>query len=308
MRGQWEKEWNPKKAPRRGAIQVPKEIGGNIKMRNIVKVSLKCPGHLLLCVLLIFIVVSFASTAGALPLTTGINISGMINGEVIAGTGISITDIDTGVSQTTIVFTSIPNGFDVIAYGKSHKTKHHPKKAMEIAGAVNLDTLSPAGYDFTTTMTYENGDTIVSSGQVRADPHDPHTDFYSLVLQGSYTGPTNAVDILPATATLSSIASGKVSMADKETIVLSDGGTITLKEVGTFTLLNSDAVLPFDELLHVTVDHVSFDPDTMTLQLNTTAQISPAPEVPAITPLSFLLALLSLFGLGAIAMRKMYRR
>ena len=37
---------------------------------------------------------------------------------------------------------------------------------------------------------------------------------------------------------------------------------------------------------------------------------SPKPpvEVPAITPLSFLLALLSLLGLGAIAMRKMYRR
>ena len=31
-------------------------------------------------------------------------------------------------------------------------------------------------------------------------------------------------------------------------------------------------------------------------------------EVPAITPLSLLLALLSLFGLGAIAMRKMYKR
>jgi hypothetical protein len=31
------------------------------------------------------------------------------------------------------------------------------------------------------------------------------------------------------------------------------------------------------------------------------------PEVPAITPLGFLLALLSLFGLGAIAMRKMFK-
>ena len=31
-------------------------------------------------------------------------------------------------------------------------------------------------------------------------------------------------------------------------------------------------------------------------------------EVPAITPLSFLLALLSLLGLGAVAMRKMYKR
>lgn len=34
----------------------------------------------------------------------------------------------------------------------------------------------------------------------------------------------------------------------------------------------------------------------------------PPEEVPAITPLSFLLALISLFGLGAIAMRKMYKR
>ena len=34
----------------------------------------------------------------------------------------------------------------------------------------------------------------------------------------------------------------------------------------------------------------------------------PSVEVPAITPLSFLLALLSLLGLGAIAMRGMYRR
>ena len=34
----------------------------------------------------------------------------------------------------------------------------------------------------------------------------------------------------------------------------------------------------------------------------------PSVEVPAITPLSFLLALLSLLGLGAVAMRGMYRR
>ena len=37
-------------------------------------------------------------------------------------------------------------------------------------------------------------------------------------------------------------------------------------------------------------------------------EIVPPEEVPAITPLSFLLALLSLFGLGAIAMRKMYKK
>ena len=37
-------------------------------------------------------------------------------------------------------------------------------------------------------------------------------------------------------------------------------------------------------------------------------ETTPPVEVPAITPLSFLLALLSLLGLGAIAMRKMYKR
>jgi hypothetical protein len=42
------------------------------------------------------------------------------------------------------------------------------------------------------------------------------------------------------------------------------------------------------------------------LSLETT--VTSVEEVPAITPLSFLLALLSLFGLGAIAMRKMYKR
>jgi len=36
--------------------------------------------------------------------------------------------------------------------------------------------------------------------------------------------------------------------------------------------------------------------------------VPPPEEVPAITPLSFLLALLSLFGLGAIAMRKVHKR
>ncbi len=221
-----------------------------------------------------------APTAGAYQLTTTINVSGTINGEVIAGTGISIVDTNAGVSQTTIVFSSIPSGFNPITYGKSWKTKHHPKIGQEdpIWCAVNLNTLSPAGYDFMTTMTYENGDSIVSTGQVRASY--PDNDSYSLVLQGNYTGPTNVVDILPATATLSSIAPGKVSMVDNETIVLSNSSAITLKEVGTFTLQNLTAVLTCDELLHVTVDHVNFDPNTKTLQLNTTAQFSPATPIP----------------------------
>ncbi len=34
----------------------------------------------------------------------------------------------------------------------------------------------------------------------------------------------------------------------------------------------------------------------------------PPVEVPAITPISFLLAPVSLFGLGAVAMRKVYKR
>ena len=36
--------------------------------------------------------------------------------------------------------------------------------------------------------------------------------------------------------------------------------------------------------------------------------VPPSVEVPAITPLSFLLALLSLLGLAAVAMRRMYKR
>lgn len=48
------------------------------------------------------------------------------------------------------------------------------------------------------------------------------------------------------------------------------------------------------------------DPDNIGIVADVT--INPVKEVSAITPLNFLLALLSLLGLGAIAMRKMYKR
>ena len=61
------------------------------------------------------------------------------------------------------------------------------------------------------------------------------------------------------------------------------------------------------------IDTAGWAPGVYTVTYSNLANVTvileaPPVEVPAITPLSFLLALLSLLGLAAIAMRKMYKR
>ncbi len=206
----------------------------------------------------------------------------------------SITDLWTGFSQTTIVFTSIPSGYNPICYGKSWKTKHHPKTALELCGGVNLGTLSPDGYDFVTTMIYEDGDTIISTGQVRRD--GPNTDTYTLDLQGTYTGPSDCVDIRRSATFLYPVHPGVIRIEGLEGVVLSDDSRIYFVERGTFTLLNADAELQYVKVVVVDVDSVSWDPVTSTLQLNTTATIERLCCMPTITHWGLILLILAMAG------------
>ena len=161
-------------------------------------------------------------------LTTEIIITGNINGEPLAGTGTSTLDTDSGVANTQILFTLIPAGHDVIAYGKSHKTKHHPKKPpVAFAPVANFDDLSPAGYSFNTTITYDGGvGTLVNTGQVV--PTGPGQDRYELDVQGTYSGPVGAVGIQAFDGTFQNVPGvpGDISMTDSEIIEFGGGGTL----------------------------------------------------------------------------------
>ena len=145
--------------------------------------------RLLLGSLAIIHLLPLMAVANADVLSTVITVTGNINSHPVSGTGLSATNLATGSGQTTIVFTSIPPGYNPICYGKSWKTKHHSRVALCSYGAANLADISPAGYDFSTTIIYENGDSIVSQGQVRQV--DANNDTYNLNVQGTYSGPGN---------------------------------------------------------------------------------------------------------------------
>ncbi|MDD5063288.1 MAG: PEP-CTERM sorting domain-containing protein [Phycisphaerae bacterium] len=248
--------------------------------------------------LVISILVVMALPAPALceTLTTEILISGTINGEALAGTGTSILNLDNGYANTTIQFTSIPTSFDIVAYGKSWKTKHHPKKPPVFALAANFDDLSPTGYSFETTIMYDGGlGILVNTGQVV--PTAWNEDRYELDVQGTYSGYLGGVGIQAFGGRFENVISvpGDIFMTDTEVIDFGNGNTLGLTETGTFTLF-SGATLPvdpqfliFDEVI------VSFDPSSGILNLDTQALFVPEPTT------------LFLFGLGGLLFRRRKR-
>jgi hypothetical protein len=221
--------------------------------------------------------------ASAALLTTHINITGTINDQTIAATGTSTSDTLTGVADTTIVFSSIPLDFPVIAMGKSWKTKHHPDYAVASAGAANFLTLSPNGYGFDTVITYDFGrgalesiGTVVSTGV--------NSDSYSVDIHGSYLGALDAIGIQTQPALFSNVSGspGDISMRDREIIQYGSGGALGLTETGTFSLL-SGATLPVDPSYEIVdVLSVSFNPETSTLTLRTLATMVPEPSTLAV--------------------------
>lgn len=256
----------------------------NLKMIRVRRMSMAVVAAALLVAIALLLVLGIQrqeASAGGLTTFTS-TISGTINGQTIAGTGSGTVDTNTGAGLIKVDFSSIPTGFHVIAYGKSWKTTHHPKKPSEFLGAVNFDAISPAGYDVASVQTYGNGDVITTTAEVRTV--NPSTDSYTMDLQGTYTGRVDAVGIIPGVERLISIEPGLVRGKSQGQIVFSDSSTLHFTRASDYTLLESTAVLPFSEFLNITVDFVEFDTFGDSLLLATTATIEPG-KVGGITEL-----------------------
>ncbi|MCC6678655.1 MAG: hypothetical protein IT436_16090 [Phycisphaerales bacterium] len=238
-------------------------------------------------------VVAQGTTLADVSVTT-ISITGEINGQPLAGAGLSTLELDTGFARTEIVFSSVPTGFDPVAYGKSWKTKHHPHKPPVLAGAASFFMLSPAGYTFQTAMTYdggsgffENSGSVISTG--------PLSDTYSLDVRGTYSGPSGVTGIEALGGRFGNLPGipGAVGMLDTELIQFASGETIGISETGTF-ILASGAMLPVDPQFLVFDPVVfSFDSLTGTLVLETRAVFIPAPA-----------SLMLLLASGIVAVRR----
>ena len=240
--------------------------------------------------------IAVTMSANAAPIIVDISITGIINGSTLSGSGTATKDTVTGITLASIEFASIPNSFDVVAYGKSWSTKHHPAHPVNLNGAEGFGSLSPSGYNFSTTISYDGGlGTLISSGSYTASAL-PGIDYtYNLDIQGFYAGPLGAVGIVTSPALFSNDigAPGSIHMHDVETILYSDGSTLGLTEVGTF-ILNSGAVLPLDrQFLTVDIISAGFDTASSILTLNTRSTFAvPSPSTLSLSLLSLLVLML----------------
>ena len=238
-------------------------------------------------------------------ITTSETISGTINGQTFTGSGTGVAYLLEGREVGTVTFQDFPAGFHPFVFGKSWKCVCHKAVALELDGGMNLWTLARGNYDVETTMTFPNGDVIICVAQVRKV--GDYAMNRCLSLNGTYTGPTDLVSMLPRVTIMRPAGPGKVIEEGTRQVVMSDGSIMQVKVYEEITFVNTTTELPFEQIMTYTPINASWTPENFTLQLEIKTTVKPAKEVPAITPLSFLLALLSLLGLGAIAMRKMKR-
>lgn len=130
-------------------------------------------------------------------------------------------------------------------------------------------------------------------------------------ITGSKTDPEKPLNVTPAvlhakvgdTFTVRNLADADVTWhvikAPPESVPVSTKGTLYQRESKTF---DTTSWKPGEYV-------IAWDPPEMgTANLTLILEKAPPKGVPALTPLSFLLALLSMLGLGAIAMRKMNKR
>jgi|LGOV01.1.fsa_nt_gb hypothetical protein len=265
----------------------------------------------------IFVVVAIAAlvlilgvnTGRASTITLSTQISGTINGEPIAAKGGGAIDpltgffIDGAVDDTTgrldsnLLFTSIPSTFPVIAYDKSWKSKNHAQVAIAMFGGYNFIDIGATDFDFTSTTTYPNGDTITAIGSIRM-PAIGHIS-QEMTMSGFYNGPLNIVTALGTTDLIKPDGAGHAVRTGQEVLILSDGSQLVAQETMSIDFMDPTLQLPFAEFLQIDLLTYKFDPGTSVLTISTQSTMKPVPA-----PATILLFGTGIAGLAGTRFRR----
>ena len=117
------------------------------------------------------------------------SISGTINGQTLEG----IAYLEEGREIGQIVFDDPPPSGFISMYGKSWKCKCHKKVALPEPDAINLYRYGD--YEVHSRMTYPTGDVIITFAEIK-NWDNPEVR-RCLMINGNYTGRTDAITVLP---------------------------------------------------------------------------------------------------------------
>jgi len=132
------------------------------------------------------------------------------------------------------------------------------------------------GYDWSSVKTYEGGKwgTIYASAHVRM----PNSTYISTdyILRGNYTGLIDMVKILPSDSIMRPAGQGMVTIEMNESYLRSDRSIIESSMHANILFLAVDAILPFEEIIHIEPLEYSWSPGNLTFYLHTRATVRPA--------------------------------
>jgi hypothetical protein len=173
-------------------------------------------------------------------------INGNINGVQFIGQGTGIGYPREGRTTGVTIFDKFPSDYTP-SYGKCWKCVHHKSMALEISGGMNLYTLGGGNYDSYYVETYPTGETITVTAQVRT----PQADL-QIVTQnrtGTYTGPTDVVELLPFELIMHPAGHGKIVIDGDYNVVRSNGSQVNVKWYEEIYFVDPSVELPFEQIL-----------------------------------------------------------
>lgn len=230
--------------------------------------------------------------------TTSLSLSATINGHSFTVTGTGAAYPYLGQMVTTMTFSSSPEDYHPLCYGKTWKCKRcHKAFALELDGGMNLYTLTQGNFDTHMTKTYSHGaeGTLTISAQIRmTSATHSHTDAQ---ITGYYTGPIDAVDVLASHPTLYPAGPGEIIAEDVETVVMSDDDTIQISTYEEISFVDTTAEMPFRQEMSITPITLSWTPETLTFEEETIVSIRPVPDGGIAVPVDKLSLLAPYIGL-----------
>ncbi|MCS7103787.1 MAG: hypothetical protein NZ992_07920, partial [Candidatus Korarchaeum sp.] len=172
--------------------------------------------------------------------------SGIINGEEIEGHGVTFADPNKGIGRTTIIFSKLPKNFNPLAVAISLQSDHCTLISFELLGAVNLLTLTGANYDVSRVMKYPDGSVLRYTSKVRRVA--PTLVSVEQRWSGTYTGPTDIVNVLPYDTIMRPTGPGGLKMFASPVLVRADGSKVQISWEEEYSFNPQFGTLPFEQV------------------------------------------------------------
>jgi hypothetical protein len=207
-------------------------------------------------------------TRYAEPITVVKQISGVINGSEISGSGLSIIyPTFKGIIRNVTFFTKIPEGFNPLGIAISWMSDHCTLASMVSDEAVNLSILTnrTGGYDVTRKITYPDGSILSYTSRVQFETSDKVS--VKQEFSGKYGGPPDVVRVVPYEAVMRPIGAGKMAIEATPTLVRSDGSKIQISWKEEYTFIDPTIRLQFEQIRKFEPSVQKWDFNTLTLEL-----------------------------------------